>query len=160
MGRPLLPILERFMKKFTRTPTCWNWKGVLNKDGYGQFTIYKNGNGSRQVFLAHRIAWELFIGAIPNSICVLHHCDNPRCVNPGHLFLGTRYDNVQDMVSKGRQRHTLTKEELQQVRERYQNGESQRRIALSLHVSRKVIQYTVTHNAGHPLRLVRRNIFN
>lgn len=77
---------------------CWEWKGVLNNDGYGIFNYGKNTSG------AHRVSYELFYGIlIPKGICVCHHCDNPSCVRPSHLFLGTIADNVKDKVKKGRQ---------------------------------------------------------
>ncbi len=76
--------------------TCWKWRGAKLKHGYGR---YSGG------LLAHRIAYELLVGPIPESLLVLHSCDNPECTNPKHLFLGTHSDNAKDMVSKGRNRH-------------------------------------------------------
>jgi len=78
---------------------CWEWQGSLLKKGYGRF-----GFSSKEVVLAHRFAWELEHGAIPDGQCVLHRCDNPPCCNPAHLFLGTRADNNRDMWAKGRAR--------------------------------------------------------
>jgi hypothetical protein len=75
------------------TRDCIEWKGRTDKDGYG--TI-----GSRR---AHRVAWEQTFGPIPDGLQVLHKCDNPPCCNPDHLFLGTRTDNMNDKVRKGRQ---------------------------------------------------------
>jgi len=89
---------ERFESKVDKKTSneCWNWKAGCFKRGYGQFD-YKNKNVK-----AHRLAWELTHGPIPEGMCVLHHCDNPPCCNPNHLFLGTKKDNTQDMINKGR----------------------------------------------------------
>lgn len=73
---------------------CWKWLGMINQNRYGV-----SGRGK----LAHRASWEMFKYPIPKGLFVLHKCDNPACVNPDHLFLGTHQDNMRDMVSKGRQ---------------------------------------------------------
>jgi hypothetical protein len=87
---------ERFKRFFDRgdPDTCWEWKGGRHSKGYGQF-----GNPTDK---AHRVAWEFYRGPIPDGIHVLHACDNPPCVNPNHLFLGTNLDNVKDKMAKGR----------------------------------------------------------
>ena len=80
---------------------CWPWNGCrLPRGGYGRF-IYTAR--PLKMILAHRFAWAITHGFLPRS-CVLHSCDNPPCCNPNHLFLGTRVDNIRDMVSKKRQR--------------------------------------------------------
>jgi hypothetical protein len=76
---------------------CWPWTGCKKSDEYGYFTA--PGCGGR----AHRYAYHRYRGPIPDGLCVLHHCDNPSCVRPDHLFLGTRLDNIADMMAKGRQ---------------------------------------------------------
>lgn len=85
---------------------CWVWNGYADKDGYGQKKI------NRRPLRIHRLAWawanwngEGDWKAIPAGMQVCHHCDNPPCVNPKHLFLGTTGDNTRDMVRKGRQHH-------------------------------------------------------
>lgn len=88
--------LERFLAKTTEDGDCVLWTGATTK-GYGQL-----GDGHGRVVYAHRYAWESTFGPIPDGMHVLHHCDNPRCVRPDHLFLGTNADNVADKVSKGR----------------------------------------------------------
>lgn len=75
---------------------CWNWIGCTNKFGYGIITIDK------WVYTAHRTSWQTFNGEIPGDLFVLHKCDNPGCINPEHLFLGTQKDNAQDCIAKGR----------------------------------------------------------
>ncbi len=76
---------------------CWEWQGTLNWAGYGLFWL--NGTNQNK---AHRIAWTLIFGEIPQDTCVLHTCDNVKCVNPYHLWLGTQADNCADMGRKGR----------------------------------------------------------
>jgi hypothetical protein len=79
---------------------CWTWTGTTQPDGYGK--ISGDRGGRRATMRAHRVSWELHLGPIPRGVFVLHRCDTPRCVNPGHLFLGTAADNSRDMVAKGR----------------------------------------------------------
>jgi len=91
---------ERFWEKVDvvgkRKNECWEWSGSKNKKGYGMFR-YDGKNIS-----THRCSWILHYGEIPNDLFVLHKCDNPSCVNPNHLFLGTNEDNMKDMAQKGR----------------------------------------------------------
>jgi hypothetical protein len=75
---------------------CWEWRGVAGTDKYGM-THWREKD-----WATHRIAWTLTNGEIPSGLLVCHHCDNPPCVNPKHLFLGTDMDNMQDMIKKGR----------------------------------------------------------
>jgi len=77
---------------------CWIWTAGLSTAGYGKIAT---GNGSTSVY-SHRVSWELHSGPIPDGLWVLHKCDNPKCVNPEHLFLGTAQDNLGDMRMKGR----------------------------------------------------------
>lgn len=86
--------VERFLKLIHKTRTCWFWIGCLSGRGYGKFKL---GN----LMEAHRAAWLLFKGPIPNGMQVLHHCDTKQCVNPAHLFVGTQIDNMRDAISKG-----------------------------------------------------------
>lgn len=88
-------IPERFWKYVEKQEGCWIWKACKH-NGYGTFKV----NGT-QMF-AHRYSYELHKGSIPEGMFVCHTCDNPECTNPNHLFLGTPWDNVQDMLQKGR----------------------------------------------------------
>ena len=92
-------LLDRFWSKVDQSNLsgCWPWTGSRNTKGRGQFMWT-----DRKPRLAHRVAYWLTAGAIPDGLLVCHHCDNPLCCNPAHFFLGTNKDNTQDMVRKGR----------------------------------------------------------
>jgi hypothetical protein len=98
MARPRIPLPTRFWANVQKTANCWLWTGSMTQGGYGR--IFNAQKGVTQY--AHRIAWELHFGTIPTGLLVCHHCDNPRCVRPDHLFLGTIRDNAYDMVAKRR----------------------------------------------------------
>jgi hypothetical protein len=90
---------ERFWANVNKTEGCWLWAASKMTRGYGQF--YPSNSGHQNVG-AHRYAWQLENGPIPERLLVLHKCDVRDCVNPSHLFLGTNHDNTMDAVKKGR----------------------------------------------------------
>lgn len=91
----------RFWARVAKGEGCWLWQGSVSPNGYGRLTV------DGEVVGAHRFAFELTSGAaVPDGFYVCHRCDNPTCVRPDHLFLGTPKDNVDDMIAKGRQRLT------------------------------------------------------
>jgi GTP-dependent phosphoenolpyruvate carboxykinase len=94
MARKGKPFWDRVKKG--AQDECWEWQGYRDKNGYGHLTVHQ------EVKLAHRYAWEDIYGSLPDWLYVLHKCDNPSCVNPEHLILGTQQDNLADCVAKGR----------------------------------------------------------
>ena len=86
----------RFWSKAKYSEYCWEWQAYKNNRGYGVFGIGK------ETYLAHRVSYQFVYGKIPKGDRVLHRCDNPCCVNPSHLFLGSQYDNMWDKVIKKR----------------------------------------------------------
>jgi hypothetical protein len=101
LGQPSRPTVEeRFWSKVKKTADCWVWTAATNDNGYGFFGM---GGRSGRMHLAPRVAWLLTFGEIPAEAEVRHRCDNPPCVNPSHLVLGTHAENMADMTSRKRQ---------------------------------------------------------
>jgi hypothetical protein len=101
MGPKPKSVAERFSTKFYRGEDgdCWEWRGSRNADGYG---ILHAGQGPGKFLRAHRVSWEVHCGHIPGGLSVLHRCDNPPCVNPAHLYVGTQQQNVIDRANRKR----------------------------------------------------------
>jgi hypothetical protein len=120
---------DRFIEKVEKTDSCWNWMAGKYRGGYGQFRRLVDGKWT--MAKTHRYSYEYFKGEIPKGYLVCHTCDNPSCVNPDHLFVGTTKDNVRDCIEKGRKKfgrnpkhRLLTKEIAVQIREDHKQGMS------------------------------------
>ena len=147
-----MEIAGRFWAKVNKTSACWNWKTGKYSAGYGAFSLH--GYNTR----AHRFAWELAYGQIPEGLEVCHHCDNPACVRPDHLFLGTQKQNIRDGINKGRiiprrcnpgesnGRAILAADQVQEIKRIYSHKGSKysrqityRKLAQQFNISRRTI---------------------
>jgi len=142
---------DRFLAKFEAAENgCWEWRGNRTQKGYGFFKARERN------LLAPRVAWALLVGNDPGDMLVCHHCDNPPCVRPSHLFLGTATDNSRDMFRKGRANpkapkgelnglSKLTDEKVMEIRLMWARGEhTQRELAELAEVSQSLIHLVVS----------------
>lgn len=124
---------------------CWEWIGAKQSNGYGNFSF------NSCYILAHRFCWLIYFGKIPDGLFVLHHCDNRRCLNPKHLFLGTQKDNLKDMDLKGRrcrgEKHhnsKLSENQIYEIRKKYIPWKyTQKKLSEEYGVSHKAISLIV-----------------
>jgi len=132
------PLEIRFRQKVARgsATSCWPWTGSRDVNGYG-----KIGDAVRGTVRAHRLAWEIDRGPIPDDMVILHGCDNPACCNPSHLSVGTLSENTRDMHRKDRGRHRLSGAEIDIVRARLLAGESGSSLARELGVSQQLMSW-------------------
>lgn len=146
------PAALRFWKSVEKTDSgCWLWTGTTTVDGYGHFSVGSRSDGSRRMVRAHRVAWRLAHGKIPDGYLVLHKCDRPACVNPAHLFLGTHIENMADMRKKGRSLNgrrnpnaKLTEDQVREIRHRYMSGgTTQKKLAAAYGVNQSMISKIV-----------------
>ena len=145
MSLPVSCVETRFWDKVEKrgASECWTWNGCTEKKGYGRFR-----ENSRKLEFAHRFSYRIMIGPIPTNMCVCHHCDNPPCINPAHLFLGTKSDNNRDRDKKGRHRPLfgeqngsckLTRAEVAQIHELHFQGWIQVKLAKKFSVTQQTI---------------------
>ncbi len=146
--------IDRFMEKVVKHPEenggCWEWIAATYRGGYGHFRRKVEGNW--KMVKAHRYSYELFKGPLEKSLFVCHKCDNPSCVNPEHLFLGTAKENSDDKLKKGRFRggrnpnhKWLTQEVVDAIREDYKKGLSQIELVRKYGHNRSQVCRVVNH---------------
>jgi hypothetical protein len=144
---------QRFWAKVDTSGECWVWTACKLPRGYGQF-FHEGGK-----VYAHRFIWTVMHGDIPDDLEICHRCDNPSCVRPDHLFLGTRTDNMRDCVTKGRFRFhpfpkghpymvkvrpsKLTEVDVRAIRLQYKQGETITELARSFGVTRSCVGFIV-----------------
>lgn len=153
-GKKDISALDQFMAFVNKTDTCWLWMGARSKSGYGK--IARTENGKRKHYRAHKLSYLLFKGPIPDGLWVCHNCvpnrDNPACVNPDHLWLGTPSEDIKDAVKKGTLKPPqwdrngsrnpaakLTEDLVREIRTKYATGNyTQKRLGKEYGVSQRL----------------------
>jgi hypothetical protein len=133
------PLAERWARWVTKGEGCWLWQGNLNNNGYGTITVETDGHRRSRRAYAHRVSYELHVGAIPAGMCVLHSCDNPQCVNPDHLSVGTQSESMLQMFARGRKPSTSV-DRIREIAMRRQAGASVRLLAAEFCLSKSQIR--------------------
>ena len=141
--------IDRMMSKVNKTDYCWIWTGAKKPSGYGNFWM------DGRYYNTHRASYLLHRGEIPDGLVVMHKCDNPSCVNPDHLSIGTSRDNVRDMMAKGRSYGSpmgsefapcvkLTKEQVIEIRKMLESNVKHKALADKFSVCRATISLIST----------------
>ncbi len=141
--------------KFGQPDECWEWQADSIKHGYGRYSVHVNGTKNKAIkYLSTRFIFEKIFGSLNQSLHVLHKCDNPRCVNPNHLFTGTPMDNSNDKFEKGRQNFVrgseckqskLNESDVTSIKSELLNGCKASELARIYGVSKQVIS-KIKHN--------------
>lgn len=147
---------DRFWEKVNKTghDCCWTWKAACIK-GYGSI-----GNGKGKTILAHRLSWELRNGPIPTGKYILHKCDNTRCVNPEHLYVGDAVQNAKDCTSRGRAvsgKSVITDSDVAEIFRLHVNGMSNTEIARMYGVQQPAICKVLNGKTPRYARLIQQH---
>ena len=145
----MIDLKERLLSHIKINPEkqCWEWQGS-KRNGYGRMIVGSRKDGTRKSKSAHRVSYEIYHGEIPTDMVVCHKCDNPCCVNPSHLFVGTVQDNVSDREAKSRNkiqngskngRAKLNENQVLEIRKKRNSGMSFEKIAKEYGVCKKTI---------------------
>jgi len=153
-GLPTMSIDQRLKRgvKVNQQTGCWEWQKT-KRNGYGRLIVGSRTDGTRKSVSAHRLSYELFCGKIPDGMEICHKCDNPCCINPDHLFAGSKQDNMDDRERKGRNRPQcgsdnvfakLSEEAVLQARtERAEKGTAFETLAKRYGVAKKTMQNAI-----------------
>lgn len=136
---------DSFERMVIRQKGCWGWKGITHHSrGYGRL----NFKSKNTTIAAHRASWMIYRGSIPDGLHVLHKCDNPSCTNPDHLFIGTNFENVRDMVYKNRQAKgsyagtsKLNEEQVLEIKSQLSGGIDKKTIAAEFGVTKECVYH-------------------
>ncbi len=130
---------EKFFSNVLKTDDRWIWQGSVNDSGYGLTCVFNKS------IRAHRLSYLFQNGELPDDLCVLHKCDNPPCVNPAHLRLGTKKENTRDMVSKRRNAmcSVLNAEKVKEIKELYKTEKNRAKIGRLFGVTKHTIENIV-----------------
>lgn len=131
---------------------CWEWQFAINIDGYGVLTVGSRKDKTRKTVYAHRYSYKLFVDPDIDDFYILHHCDNPKCVRPSHLYKGTQLENMQDASNRGRlkpwdrsERNPSAKLNKKQVEEIYLSSKSIQELAKDYSVNYETIRKIVNN---------------
>lgn len=155
-------IAPRFWERVKVADGCWEWQARLDENGYGRFSVDGSGLRAASNFCAHRMSYLLTFGFFDEELDVLHRCDNPPCVNPDHLFLGTHTDNMRDMFAKGRRISAqgsrvgtakLTEDQVVAILNQHRQGRTGVSLAREYQVSTSMVSHIVRRQAWRHVSL-------